>query len=72
MEDFTLPSAGASFKKWGVVDPFSQNVGSISKLPYNSFNFYFLKRNKKMEKNRSCNPLGLRPAGNCWSLAGLG
>jgi hypothetical protein len=36
MEDLTLPSEGASFKKWGVVHPFFQNARPIPKLPHNS------------------------------------
>jgi hypothetical protein len=33
MEDSTLPSVGASFKKWGCCTPFFQNAGKFLITP---------------------------------------
>jgi hypothetical protein len=43
MEDFTLPSVRASFKRWGCCTPILPNPKPILKLPYNT--------KKKSEKN---------------------
>jgi hypothetical protein len=45
MEDFTLPSVGARFKKWECYTPFSP------KMPGPSPNFPITPKNKNKQKN---------------------
>jgi hypothetical protein len=71
MEDLTLPSVGASFKKWGCCTSIlPKGLAHSPNFP----NYYFFLKEKRKEWNHSLTSGGLPPqsAGDRWSLSSPG